>query len=463
MKRFLSLALTLIIFALSFISISGCNKNSASDINGMYMVSSGVVLSSNAEFPLTVKVYDRYGDVIFSTLKSVTLEDFPQLQPYKPSGDLYFLDFGKIAEVSQEGSYKCRYTVEGSKTYLEHTYIVSPSDPEEIETFSVKAYTDGEKAFLSLKTDPTYSRLLKIWTDAVPEDRRFADTALECISTYDQIAAGEMIYSTPAVQGGAITFETRAIYSAYSYMPDEVIKVDNPDYPKFVSEIVCLDLLNTNDTRVAYLGNDTHMKKFTIYNPGESITLDSVYISSPPAPVIPPKLTAELKAVGNKAKLTVSTYPNVAYYRAVITENCNGVETVVFNDTISPARLYAQADIRTDKSATYSATVYAKLTDGSSTNKIAVSGFTTSFVSVPTPEIKYENGEVTAVFPRKANVTVWKSGSSVSADSLVIGNNGVYSYVPDGSGEYGFIFKVTGNGAEILDSALIETKKVTVK
>ncbi len=463
MKRFFALSLALAVFLLSFGILTGCNKNSATGIKGIFMVSGGVVLTTNSELPLTVKVYDRYGDVIFNKLKTSTIGDFPQLQPYINGGDLYFLDFSKIAEVSQEGSYKCRYSFEGSKSYLEHTYIVSPSEPEAIEIYSPKAYTDGENAILTLKTDPNYARLFKVWTDSIPEDKRFSNTALECVSSYEQLAAGEMVYSIPAIQGGSVTFETRAIYSAYSYMPDEILKVDNADYPDFISEIVCLDLLNSNDTRVANLGNDTHMKKFTIYTPGQTTSLGTVYISPPPTPAEPPKLTGELKAVGTKAKLTVSSYPNVVYYRAVITERCNGEEKVVYNDTISPARQYAQVDIRTDKTASYSATVYAKLVDGSTSNKISLPGFTTSFVAVPTPEIKYENGEITAIFPRKAKVTVWRSGASVSSDTLVIGNNGVYSYVPDGKGEYGFIFKVTGNGAEVLDSSLIETKKITVE
>ncbi len=462
MKRTFSLILSFVLLLFVFAPLSGCNKQDASDIKGIFMVSGGVVLVSNTELPLTVKVYDRYGEVIYDKLKSATLEDFPQLHRYVTGADLYFLDFAKIAEISQEGSYKCRYSVQDSKTYLEHTYIISPSEPENVEIYSSSAKLTDDGAVITVNADPYGAPLLKVWTEDVPENERFSATALECISTYEQIVNGEMIFSTSATAGSTINFVTRAIYSAYSYMPEDITKLTTDDVD-FVSEVVCLDLLNPNDTRVANLGNNTHMKKFTIYTPGSTTNLATVYITPPPTPLPPPKLTAELVPLGNRMKLTLSSYPNVAYYRAIITELCDGVEKVVFNDNISPARQGAQISIRTDKPASYRATVYAKLNDGTATNRVDVPGFTTSVASVPTPTVSYKNGEVTAVFPRKANVTVWRSGTAVSTDTLLIGNNGVYSYVPDGSGDYGFIFKVSGNGAEIIDSPLIETETVTVK
>ena len=82
------------------------------------------------------------------------------------------------------------------------------------------------------------------------------------------------------------------------------------------------------------------------------------------------------------------------------------------------------------------------------------------------PEAQFGMGyleAVKAVFPRNAKVTVWRSGADVSTDTLVIGSGNVYTYMPDEPGEYGFIFKAFGNGAEILDSGLIKTETVKIE
>jgi hypothetical protein len=201
------------------------------------------------------------------------------------------------------------------------------------------------------------------------------------------------------------------------------------------------------------------MQKFTIYSPSESVKLTSVY-SAPPVPEPePPVFSAELVAEGGKAKLKVNPFPKAVYYRAVITEHYNGRSRVVCNATLT-TKLVAQADIRKDAPAVYTGDVYAMLSDGTMTEKLELQGFSTRFVETPAPEVTYESGEVKAVFPRKVNVSVWRSGAAVSTDTMVVGVDNVFTYVPDGAGEYGFIYKVFGNGADILDSGLIDSSKV---
>lgn len=463
MKKTLSLILLIALLVNLPAALFGCGSSAADSIDGIYMTSAGVLLISDEA--LSVSVFDRHGDKIYGKLTKLKKNEHPELETYMTGKNAYLLDFEKLAEVSAEGSYKCRYSVKGESAYIEHTYIVSATAAEPPEILSVSAETDAETGFawLTVSIDPAFARLFKVWTDDVPEYSRFPSNALECVSGYDQIVQGEMVYQVSVPVGYETSFYTRGLYNLYGYEADELIKVNNPDYPDFVSPCVCLELLNPDDDRVYNLGTETHMQKFTIYSPSESVKLTSVYGAPPAAEPDPPVFTAELFAEGGKAKLKVSPYPNAVYYRAVITEHYNGKSRVVRNATLTGSKLVAQADIRTDAEAVYTGDVYAMLSDGTMTEKLELEGFATSFVAVPTPEVTFENGEVKAVFPRGAKVSVWRSGAPVSTDTLVIGRDNVYTYLPDGAGEYGFIYKVFGNGAELLDSGLVDSPKVKIK
>ena len=440
-------------------ALFGCGDSAADSIEGIYMTSAGVLLISDET--LAVRVYDRHGEQIYDKLTKLKKEDYPALESYMTAKKAFLLDFAALAEISAEGSYKCRYSVKGESSYIEHTYVVSASPAESPEVFSAEATAEDGVARLTVTVDPKYARLFKVWTGDAPEGSRFPGSALECVSGYDQIARGEMVYELPVAVGRETVFYTRGLYNFYGYEDEDIIKVNNPEYPDFVTSCVCLELLNPADGRVYNLGSDTHMQKFTVYSPSESVKLASVY-SAPPAPEPEkPVFSAELVAEGGKAKLKVNPFPNAVYYRAVITEHYNGRARVVCNATLT-AKLVAQADIRKDVEAVYTGNVYAMLSDGTMTEKLELEGFATSFVEIPTPTVTYENGEVKAVFPRKAKVSVWRSGSEISTDTMVIGSGNVYTYTPAEPGEYGFIFKVFGNGAEILDSGLVESPKVEV-
>ena len=460
MKKTFSLILLIALLVTLPAALFGCGRSAADDIKGIYMTSEGVLLISDEA--LSVKVYDRHGDQIYKKLTKLKAEDYPGLAPYMTAKKAYLLDFAALAEISNEGSYKCRYSVKGESAYLEHTYVVSATASDAPEVFSAEAVAEDDFARLTVNVDPKYARFFKVWTGDVPEDSRFPASALEGVSGYDQIARGEMVYEIPVAVGRETSFFTRGLYNLYGYEDDELIKVGNAEYPDFVSSCVCLDLLNPADDRVFNLGTDTHMQKFTIYSPSESVKLTSVYSPPPVQEPDPPVFSAELVAEGGKAKLKVAPYPNAVYYRAVITEHYNGKARVVCNTTLT-SKLVATANIRTDAAAVYTGDVYAMLADGTMTEKLELDGFETSFVQIPAPTVTYENGEVKAVFPRNAKVTVWRSGMQISTDTLVIGSGNVYTYIPDGPGEYGFIFKAFGNGAEILDSGVIKTATVKVE
>ena len=462
MKKTLSLILLIALLVMLPAALFGCGGSAADGIKGIYMTSAGVILVSDEK--LAVKVYDRHGELIYDKLAKINTDAY-QLPDICVSGkNAYILEFEKLAEISAEGSYKCRYSVKGESSYIEHTYIVSATPAEQPDVLAVSAETDAETGFawLTVSIDPAFARLFKVWTDDVPEYARFPSNALDCVSGYDQITRGEMVYEVSVPVGHETVFYTRGLYNLYGYEKDEMNKVNSADYPDFVSTCVCLDLLNPDDDRVFNLGNTTHMTKFTIYSPSGSAELARVNGTPPPAEPEPPVFTAELVAEGGKAKLKVTPYPNAVYYRAVITEHYNGKTRTVCNTTLT-SKLVATADIRTDAAAVYTGSVYAKLADGTLTEKLELEGFETSFVQTPAPAITYENGEVKAVFPRNAKVTVWRSGADVSTDTLVIGSGNVYTYMPDGPGEYGFIFKAFGNGAEILDSGLIKTETVKIE
>ncbi len=457
MRKTISLILLIALLVTLPAALFGCGGSAADGIKGIYMTSAGVLLISDET--LSVKVYDRHGEKIYGKLKKLKKEDYPELAPYMTAKKAFLLDFAALAEISAEGSYKCRYSVKGEDAYLEHTYVVSASPAEPPEVFSAEATAQDGYAMLTISVDPKYARLFEVWTDAVPESSRFPDFALECASGYDQISNGEMVYELPVAVGRETVFYTRGLYNFLGYSDSELKMIDNPEYPDFVTPCVCLELLNPYDTRVFNLGNDTHMQKFTIYSPSESVKLTSVY-SAPPVPEPePPVFSAELVAEGGKAKLKVNPFPKAVYYRAVITEHYNGRSRVVCNATLT-TKLVAQADIRKDAPAVYTGDVYAMLSDGTMTEKLELQGFSTRFVETPAPEVTYESGEVKAVFPRKVNVSVWRSGAAVSTDTMVVGVDNVFTYVPDGAGEYGFIYKVFGNGADILDSGLIDSSKV---
>ena len=457
MRKTISLILLIALLVTLPAALFACGGSAADSIEGIYMTSAGVLLISDET--LSVKVYDRHGDKIYGKLKKLKKEDFPELASYMTAKKAFLLDFAALAEINAEGSYKCRYSVKSESSYIEHTYIVSASPAEPPEVFSAEATAQDGYAMLTVSVEPKYARLFKVWTGDVPEEDRFPASALECVSGYDQIARGEMVYELPVETGRETVFYTRGLYNCYGYEDDEIVKVNNPEYPDFVSSCVCLELLNPSDGRVYNLGNDTHMRKFTIYSPSASSKLTSVYSAPPPAEPEPPVFSARLVAEGGKAKLKVDPFPKAVYYRAVITEHYNGKSRVVCNATLT-TKLVAQADIRKDAAAVYTGDVYAMLSDGTMTEKLELEGFATSFVEVPTPEVTYENGEVKAVFPRKAKVSVWRSGAEVSTDTMVIGIGNVYTYMPDGPGEYGFVYKVFGNGADILDSGLIDSPKV---
>ena len=460
MRKALSLILLAALLVTLPAALSACGESAADSIKGIYMTSAGVLLISDAA--LSVRVYDRHGDQIYNKLTKLKKEEFPELEAYMTAKKAYLLDFAALAEISSEGSYKCRYSVKGESSYIEHTYVVSASPSEPPEVFSAEASAGDGVARITVSVAPEYARLFRVWTGDVPEDSRFPASALECVSGYDQIARGEMVYEVPVAFGRETVFYTRGLYNFYGYEDDEIIKINNAEYPDFVTSCVCLELLNPADGRVYNLGNDTHMQKFTIYSPSESVKLASVY-SAPPVPEAEkPVFSAELVAEGGKAKLKVAPFPNAVYYRAVITEHYNGRSRVVCNATLT-TKLVAQADIRKDAAAVYTGDVYAMLSDGTMTDKLSLDGFATSFVEAPTPAVTYENGEVKAVFPRKVRVSVWRSGSEVSTDTMVIGIDNVFTYTPEGPGEYGFIFKVFGNGAEILDSGLLDSPKVKIE
>ena len=459
MRKTVSIILLIALLVTLPAALFACGGSAADGIKGIYMTSAGVLLISDET--LSVKVYDRHGEKIYGKLKKLSKEDFPELEPYMTAKKAFLLDFAALAEISAEGSYKCRYSVKGESAYIEHTYVVSASPTEPPEVFSAEATAQDGYAMLTVSVDPKYARLFEVWTDAVPESSRFPGSALECAAGYDQIARGEMVYELPVETGRETVFYTRGLYNYYGYEDDEILKVNNPEYPDFVTSCVCLELLNPSDNRVYNLGNDTHMQKFTIYSPSESVKLTGVYSAPPPAEPEPPVFSAELVAEGGKAKLKVNPFPKAVYYRAVITEHYNGKSRVVCNATLT-TKLVAQADIRKDAAASYTGDVYAMLSDGTMTEKLELEGFSTSFVTVPTPAVTYENGEVKAVFPRNTKVSVWRSGADVSTNTMVIGNGNVFAYMPDGSGEYGFIYKVIGNGADILDSGLIDSPKVKV-
>ncbi len=459
MRKTVSIILLIALLVTLPAALFACGGSAADGIKGIYMTSAGVLLISDET--LSVKVYDRHGDKIYGKLAKLKKEDFPELEPYMTAKKAFLLDFAALAEISAEGSYKCRYSVKGESAYIEHTYIVSASPAEPPEIFSAEATAQDGYAMLTVSVDPKYARLFNVWTGDVPEEARFPDSALECTSGYDQIARGEMVYELPVETGRETVFYTRGLYNFYGYEDDEIVKVNNPEYPDFVSPCVCLELLNPSDKRVYNLGNDTHMQKFTIYSPSASSKLTSVYSAPPPVEPEPPVFSAQLVAEGGKAKLKVNPFPKAVYYRAVITEHYNGKSRVVCNATLT-TKLVAQADIRKDAAASYTGDVYAMLSDGTMTEKLELEGFSTSFVTVPTPTVTYENGEVTAVFPRNTKVSVWRSGAEISTDTMVIGIGNVYTYMPDGPGEYGFIYKAFGNGADILDSGLIDSPYVRV-
>ena len=460
MKKTLSIILLAALLVTLPAALFACGS-AADGIKGIYMTSAGVLLISDET--LSVSVFDRHGDKIYGKLTKLKPEENPGLEVYMTGKKAYLLDFAALAEVSAEGSYRCRYSVKGESSYIEHTYIVSAYPAEPPEVVSADAYAEEGAARLTVNVDPKYARLFKVWTDGVPESARFPASALECVSGYDQIARGELVYEVPVALGRETTFYTRGLYNLYGYGDDELTKVNNPEYPDFVSSCVCLELLNPSDSRVYNLGTDTHMQKFTVYSPSESVKLASVYSAPAPVEPDPPVFSAQLVAEGGKAKLKVNPFPNAVYYRAVITEHYNGRSRVVRNVTLTGSKLIAQADIRKDAAASYTGDVYAMLSDGTMTEKLELEGFTTSFVTVPTPTVTYENGEVKAVFPRGVKVSVWRSGAEISTDTLVIGSGGVFTYIPEGKGEYGFIYKVIGNGADLLDSPLVDSPKVKVE
>ena len=461
MKKTLSLILLAALLVTLPAALFACGRSAADGIKGIYMTSAGVLLISDDE--LTVNVYDRHGKKIYGKLAKLKKDEHPEFDLYMTAKKAYLLDFTALAEASNEGSYKCRYSIKGESAYLEHTYVISASTAEPPEVFSAEAEAEGEAARLTVNVEPKYARLFSVWTGDVPEGSRFPDAALECISTAEQLARGEMVYDLPVAIGRETSFYTRGLYNLYGYDDAELAKVNNPEYPDFVTSCVCIEPLNPADGRVFNLGTETHMQKFTVYSPSESVKLTSVYSPPPVEEPEPPEFTAELVAEGGKAKLKVAPYPNAVYYRAVITEHCEGSSRVVCNATLANGKTVATVNIRADKEALYTGDVYAMLADGTMTEKLELNGFKTSFVAVPTPTVTYENGEVRATFPRSAKVTVWRSGAPVSTDTLIIGSGGVYAYIPDGPGEYGFIYKVRGNDADLLDSGLVDSPKVKVE
>ena len=461
MKRTLSIILLIALLVTLPAALFACGRSAVDGIKGIYMTSAGVLLISDED--LAVSVFDRHGENIFSKLTKLKKGEHPEFDVYMTGKKAFLLDFAALAEASNEGSYKCHYSIKGESAYLEHTYIISATAAEPLDIYSAEAVAEGESARLTVKVEPRFANLFYVWTDSVKENSRFADTALECVSSSEQLAAGEMIYDIPVAVGQEKSFYTRGLYNIYGYDNDELKNVLNSDDPDFTSSCVCIELLNPADSRVFNLGTETHMQKFTVYSPSESVKLTSVYSPPPVVEEEPPEFTAELIAEGGKAKLKVTPYPNAVYYRAVITETCNGKSRVVCNATLENGKTIASANIRTDAEASYTGDVYATLSDGSMTEKLILKGFKTSYVNVPTPEVTYENGEVRAVFPRGTKVSVWRSGSPVNTDTLVIASGGVYSYTPTGPGEYGFIYKVFGNNANLLDSGLINSPTVKVE
>ena len=461
MKKTLSFILLAALLVTLPAALFACSRSAADGIKAIYMTNSGVLLISDDD--LSVSVFDRHGEKIYGKLKKLKKEDYPELDVYMTAKKAYLLDFAALAEVSNEGSYKCRYSIKGENAYLEHTYIISATSAEPLDIYSAEAVAEGESARLTVKIEPRFAQLFYVWTDKVQENSRFFDTALECVSSSDQLASGEMVYEIPVAIGHETSFYTRGLYNPYGYNNEELKSLRDSDNADFVSSCISLELLNPADRRVFNLGTETHMQKFTIYAPSESVKLTSVYSAPPVEEPEPPEFTAKLFAEGGKAKLEVTPFPNAVYYRAVITEHCNGNTRVVCNATLASGKTVATAKIRTDAEATYTGDVYAMLADGTMTEKLELDGFNTSYVKAPTPTVTYENGEVKAVFPRGTNVSVWRSGAPVSTDTLIIGVGNEFSYIPNGPGEYGFIYKVFGNGATQLDSGLINSPTVKVE
>ncbi|MBR4439112.1 MAG: hypothetical protein IKS88_00745, partial [Clostridia bacterium] len=128
MKKTLSLILLIALLVMLPAALFGCGGSAADGIKGIYMTSAGVILVSDEK--LAVKVYDRHGELIYDKLAKINTDAY-QLPDICVSGkNAYILEFEKLAEISAEGSYKCRYSVKGESSYIEHTYIVSATPAE---------------------------------------------------------------------------------------------------------------------------------------------------------------------------------------------------------------------------------------------------------------------------------------------------------------------------------------------
>lgn len=465
MRKILSIFLSIFICFSILVPLSGCGNKSIHDtLKGVFFVNDGVILLVKKGKP-AVEVYDRKGNVIYKKLKHVALADYPQISDYvSGNGNLYLLNFPDLMNKAEQESYRCNFAVTGYDGIIEHNYIINTSQAAYPDITDISATAENGIATLSLSIDPKYARIFNVWTEDVYDDERFAESALECTSTFDQLQEGKMIYQCGIDDNCELSFFTRGLYNINAYSDDELEKLDNTNHPDFYSQFINIDIGNPYDLRVCNLYIEGEQNRFTIYTPTDSDEIANVtYTTEPVYEPVPVVLTAQLEAKGNKAVISVDPFPNAVYYRVVVTEICDGEEKIVLNKSLNNLHMSASTNIRTDKTAKYVADVYAKLSDGKTTERIQVEGFTTSFVKIPQTETKYENGEITIEFPKNCNVTVWKSGEPISTNSMVIGVANKFSYSPTGPGQYGFIYKIYGNGAEILDSQLIESKKIEVK
>ena len=147
MKKTLSIILLAALLVTLPAALFACGRSAVDGIKAIYMTNSGVLLISDND--LSVNVFDRHGEKIYGKLKKLKKDDYPEFSVYMTAKKAYLLDFAALAEVSNEGSYKCRYSVKGESAYIEHTYVVSASPTEPPEVFSAEA-TD----ILSLITSP---------------------------------------------------------------------------------------------------------------------------------------------------------------------------------------------------------------------------------------------------------------------------------------------------------------------
>lgn len=464
MRKAISALLALVTSLTVVLPLGGCGQESVHDtLKGMFFVNDGVVLLVKNGKP-QVEVYDRKDKVIYKKLKHVALADYPQISDYvSGDGELYLLNFPKVLEKVEQESFRCSFGVSGYDGVIEENFIINRSQATYPDISDVNTSAENGIATISLNIDPKYARIFDIWTEDVYDDERFHESALECVSNYGELQEGRMVYQCPIDDNSSISFFTRGLFNIYAYTDDELEKLDNTDYPDFSSQFINMDIGNPYDMRVCILDTEGEQNRYTIYTPSESEEIGNVtYTTQPvyvPEPVV---LTAALEAVGNKAVISVTPFPDAVYYRAVVTEICDGQEKIVINKSLNHLHMSASVKLRTDKPAKYIADVYAKLSDGKTTEKIELEGFTTSFVNDPKPPVTYQNGEVSITFPRNCKVSVWKSGAPVSTDTMVIGISNTFSYTPSGPGQYGFIYKVYGNGAEILDSQLTESETVKV-